>query len=160
MTAAAEAKKERPVLKLLSGKLKRAEHERMVYRIKPDDGTEIEDIMRPEFWAHVGRVLRPFDLIEVVFNNGQRFLELVVMDAGPLWAKVAIKTDIDLASAKKEAGEVRDEVEANAQYRVEWKGGAKWCVIRASDNEIIERNLASKEEAGKYLDNYLKVMNT
>ena len=157
--AAPVVEKTRPLRKLLGGKLKRAEHERMVYRVKDlDEGTEVQDIMKPEFWCHVGRVLRPFDLIEVLMDNGGRYVELVVMDAGPLWAKVAIKTDINLAGEKLAAAETRAENEENAPYKAEWKGGAKWCVIRQSDGEIIERGLSSKDEANKYIEQYNKVL--
>ena len=145
--------------KLLSGKLKRAEFERTVYRIKPEDGTEFEDIMKPEYWAHVGRVLRPFDIIEVLFENGTHYVELVVVDCGDLWAKVAVKTDLNLATEKKSADEVREEAVGNAPYSVAYKGPTvKWAVIRNSDNEYVEKGMATKAEAESWLTNYLKAL--
>lgn len=154
------AKDKKPTIrKLLGGKLKRAEHERMVYRIKPDDGTTLEDIMKQEYWAHVGKQLRTMDIIEVVFQDGSRYVELLVVDSGPLWAKVAVKADIDLTAKKVEAAEAREQAAEDAPYKVEYRGpNDKWCVIRKSDGEKIEKGFASKEDANTHLDSFQKAM--
>lgn len=153
-----DAKK--PVLrKLTAGKLKRLEFASTTYRIHPEDGTTLDDVLRPEYWAHVGEILRPFDKIEVVFDDGTRFTELLVLDTKRLYAKVAVLVDADLTAGKKEAADDAKAAVEKPDYTVEYKGSiAKWSVIRASDNERVKDGMASRDEAEQYLKDYLKAL--
>lgn len=146
---------------LSPAKLKRAEFERQTYRIYPEYPTALEDVLKPEYWSHVGKTLRHYDKIEVVFEDGSVYAELLVMDCGPQWAKVAILSLIDLREAKADAETVRESQEVSkAPYKVEWKGpNMKWTVIRSADGEKLKVECQSKEDAAKWLDGYLKTLN-
>lgn len=145
--------------KLLGGKLKRAEFERTVYRICPEYGTTLEDLLKPEYWSHVGKQLRHFDKIEVVFEDSSRYLELVVIDCAPLWAKVSVVLDLDLTDEKEEANKVRQDKDTNGDFRVEWGGNnQKFRVIRVADKEKIKEGFATKAEAEKWVEEHRKTV--
>lgn len=157
----AAKKNETPVVKLLGGRLKRAEFERTVYSVVPDDGTSRKRVMEPDFWAHVGKILRPRDAIEVTFTGDNAgMLELIVVDAGPLWAKVVEKSWTPFQRQDfQESSELRKSQEDNAEYEVIWGSPSiQYCVVRKTDKERIFTGLANKEEAQKKLDDYVKAL--
>lgn len=150
--------KTKGVQKLLAGKLKRADYERTVYRITPDASHSMDDILLPEYWAHIGHQLRPFDIIEVRFPDASRYVELLVVDCGRLWAKVVVKSDVSLIQAKEQAAADKVIAEESAPYFVKFRGGAKFCIVRRSDGEILNKDIPTKDEAEEILKQIMAVM--
>lgn len=87
--------------KLNAGDLKRAEVARPDYRLViKESAITIEDILRPEYWANVGGMFAkdwPFSIIEVVWEDGSKYLRLIVMECGALYANVKILEVVMLA---------------------------------------------------------------
>ena len=121
-----------------------ASHKRNVWFIVPPGGTTLEDVLDPLYWSHVAARLRPTDRIEVHAEDGSFFAELYVRDAGHLHASlVPLRTH-----AFKDAPA---EVPA-ADHAVQWKGPHhRWCVVRVADNQLINAECASREDATLWL---------
>ncbi len=147
------------LLKIAGGDLKRAEHCRSQYHVRLRDKVNIEDALKPEFWANVGRILRPFDTIELVNYEATKYYELLVIDAGSLWAKVVIKSEIDLEEERGEAEKAREEALENAPYYIKYNGGDRFCIFRRSDNAKVKKGIDNRLDAEKALDEYIKVIN-
>lgn len=129
---------------LQPNKLRRAEEMRVVYSVAPPAGTTVEDVMKPEFWAHVGQRLRPGDFIEVEPEDMAFFALLRVRDAGQIYANVerVLLTESSSEVAPIEAGE----------YRIQWAGPAhKFRVMRAADNAIVQAGFSSKGAAMRFI---------
>jgi hypothetical protein len=114
---------------LASNRLHFAEHRRNIFTVTPEHGTPYEAILREDFWAHVSVKMKPGDRIEVLAEDGSYFAELLVQDAGRLYAKVA-----PLRHIKLDAVDVKEGGLAMEGFEVVWKGPQlKWCVTRGKD---------------------------
>jgi hypothetical protein len=58
-------------------------------------GTKIEDVLQPQYWAHVAGQLGPYTRIEVL-ETGEWMLELLVINCGRNWAKVQVLHKFEL----------------------------------------------------------------
>lgn len=186
MTAA--AKKESVNLsprKILSGDLQRAEFSRAHFRVIVTDlETTIDDILKPEYWVNCGATLKgsgqhPFPIIEMIWQDGSRYIELVSIDANNLWAKVKVLRDIDLRGdqrqekpAAKATSSPAKNTPATGAQDGEGSGEddgspleikyinqhTKFCVVRKSDGERLNEGLETKEAAQEWIEAYNKSM--
>lgn len=120
-------------------RFKPVEYERVEYVATVEAGLAFEQVLNPEFWAYVEPKLKPYDLIEVRSDDGLFFAKLLVLDKtkGAVKTKVIYKVDLD----------TKEKLESTV-FRADWKGPhKKWCVIRESDNVIVEEGIASKQDA-------------
>lgn len=139
-----------------TGKLKNSEYERTVYCIGVEPGASLEDVQKPEFWAHVAAQLKPNDRIEVVPHDFAWFAELIVMTCDRTWAKTALLRFVEL-TGHEVSHELR--VPLSAGYKVEYKGPTKkHCVIRESDKTIVQEGIALKAEAERWVAEHVQAM--
>lgn len=132
---------------------KNAEYERTVWQAVIEPGISFDEVMKPQFWAHIAAKLVPNARIEVLSETGEYFAELLVMSCDRTWAKVALLRFVELSAP---AGNV--EIEA-AGYKIEWKGPTrKHVVIRLADNEIIKDELPRKADAELWVREHAKAM--
>jgi len=132
---AEETKRER---KLQASRFNLAEHKRNIFHVVPEDGVTLEDVLEPSFWAHISNRLRPTDRIEVYAEDGSYFAELIVREAGHLFAKVQVLRKVDLE------GETSGAVASVSGHDVAWKGPHhKWAVVRGKD--VIQGGFDTKE---------------
>lgn len=153
------------IRKLLPGELKQADYVRSRWQITLKEGETLEDALKPEYWCHVGDKLnrgnaggRAFDRIEVLAHDMSFYAELIVLDRGKLWAKVAVLQNVRLDKEKAEAKAVREEKTAAGEegYTIKYHGSNKlWIVQRNSDKLIIFEGIGNKEDAQKKLDEHL-----
>lgn len=135
-------------MKINVGNLKPAEFARNVFAATPDHGTVFEDILKPEYWAHVASKLHPTDRIELVAEDGSWFAELIVTAAARNWASVSVLRYVEISEAAKPAAKT-------AQFEVAFKGQKLLhAVIRKSDKEIVKSGFAKAGEAAKWLEQY------
>src|SRR5690349_16586133 len=96
---------------LKEARFKRAENERTIWTATVEAGIPFEDVLKPEFWAHIAsKMYNPphrtgwGDRIEVYPDDMTYYAELFVHDAGPNWAKVSVlqKHDFGMAEREKE----------------------------------------------------------
>jgi hypothetical protein len=144
--------------KLLSSRFKPAELVRIIYDAKPEAGTAFEDVLKPEYWAHLGETVRPGDRIEVTPEDGAYFAELLVRDCGRLWAKVELLRKVDFVA-------VDPAVETSTidpSHTVEWRGpNGKFAVLRhgrAGGKEVLHSGFETREAANAWLGEHLKAL--
>ncbi len=164
----AALKKPEPIAKgprkLLANALVRSEVARPDYRVIVKDlNTTFDDVLRPEYWANVAGLFNkdrwPYAKIELIWLDGSKYLELLVVDCGPVHAKVRVLSAHDWSKLTQEDEPESNSEKPQADYILKHKGMVKkWCIIRTSDNEIISDGHADKADAQKYLDDYRKAL--
>lgn len=144
--------------KILDGNVHVAEYARQHFRIVVPYGHTIDDVKKPEYWANVARKFNPHDLVEFVAEDGSFYAEAIVLDKGPLWAKVFIKNLWDL-NAKAQmpvesvAVELPTEIVDETAYEVKWGGpSAKFRIHKKDTNELLAPDsFQTKEDALAFL---------
>lgn len=111
-----------------------------VCRVPPE--LAFDEVLKPSFWTHVGHMLRPGDEIKVLSTDLSYVARLIVVEAGSLFAKVALES--------KQALEVKSE-DASA-LTVEFVGG-KHRVRRGSD--VMKGDFATKKDAQRWIEDYV-----
>lgn len=132
-------------------RLKLAEHVRQVYIVHPEFGTPFEALLDPAYWAHVGAKLRPRDHIEVYAEDDSYYGRLLVLDCGPLYAKVH-QLELHQLSNAEAPESFASKLEG---HDVKWRGQThKFCVLRGKD--VLISGKASKAEAQAWLEEYAR----
>lgn len=102
-------------------------------------GVTYDDVLKPEYWAHVAGRLKPLAMIRVFPEDGTWEAELRVRNVGNQWAKVSpirhVEWPVDILAQ-------------SAGFDVVWRGPhQKWCIVRKVDNEIVDKEIVTKEAA-------------
>lgn len=127
-------------------RLKLAEYTRSVHQAVPEAGVSLDDMLATDYWVHVARRLKPMDKIEVCAEDGAYYADLMVVDCGRTWAKVAVLNRVELSPAPK--------VATDAAYKVEWAGPhARFRVVRVVDGEVMQDKFMAREQAEQYAKN-------
>lgn len=127
------------------------------YFITVDPEVTRADLLRSDFWMHVANSFKPFTKLRVAAEDGSFYAELMVLSAGRNWAAVHELGYYDLHAGAKAAEKALNEPK---DFEVQWKGPInKYCIVRLSDKEIIQKNIEQKEAAYLKLSEYLKVIN-
>lgn len=126
-----------------------AEHQRNIFDVIPEKDTPFDALLTDKYWAHVSAKLKPGDRIEVRAEDGSYYAELLVLDAGRLYAKIAVLLHVELEPVEVKEGGLTAE-----GYEVKWCGPKlKWCVLRGQDRLKGEM---SKSEAVLWMQNHAK----
>lgn len=130
-----------------------AEHARRQWTAVVPEGTTIEDIKEPSYWAHVSNRVKQMDRIEIFCEDAAWWAEVLVVESLRAAAKVAVLNHLVLS---KEEISV---IEADPEYEVAYKGPVKkHCIIRLSDKVIVKEGIALKDDAIRELKGYLKAL--
>lgn len=124
------------------------------YQCIAEEAHSPEDAKTSEYWAHVAsaRNLRVNDVFEVRCEDGSWALDLTVTAVMNKACRVRVLREWS-------AEEPAEEVDGSTGVIVQFKGPSrKWCVIRASDREIIKDGLASKADAAREALEYEKLV--
>lgn len=141
-------------MKIQSGSLKLAEHVRAVHVVIPPEGTTVEDLLKPEAWAHVAHELATGSRIEVVPESGEWFAELYVVEAKRQWAKVVLLRKVDLAPLLVQGESAPQDTE---EFYAKWSGPiSKFRVHRKKDKEVIRADFATAEDANLWIAEHKK----
>ena len=133
--------------------LREAAFDRAVYQFAMDAGAAFEDALKPEFWAHVGRMLKPCDRIELVAEDFAWFAEVIVLEADRAWAKVAPLRFVELAGKTPAAETLQPD------YEVKYMGPSKkHCVIRLSDKAVVQEGIALEADAEAWVRQHVAAM--
>ena len=135
------------VQELNPSRMKECEFERTVYTITTHENTSPEDLLKPEYWTNVAEKFKPFDKVEARADDGSWYAEFLVLETSRRWTRMHLlmqanltTTDVSLTQSKL------------GEFNIEWKGPArKFCVIRASDQEMIHEGEQSKGTAHAWL---------
>ncbi len=136
--------------------LQLTEHATVRYTHSVREGTQFEELLVPEYWAHVAQKLRPHTVIEVIPEDGAYWAELLVLSCDRLWAKVFLMRHYDLQSVDADPAAVASLADG---YAVLWKGPAKkHVVLRKSDAAILQEGIQQKSDAQLWLTEHLKTV--
>lgn len=113
--------------------------------VEQKEGFQFQNVLKPGYWAHVAHYMKPWDVIEIRPDDFAYKAELVVIESGHLFAKVALVSKCDLSPQSESA----------ANLEVEWSGPAtKWRVKRGRD--VLKDGLASKDAGHKWITDEYK----
>ena len=138
--------------KLHFGRLVEAEHASRKWRATVPSGVTVEDVLRPTFWSHYTKNLKPGDDIDVVCEDATWRAILWVMFVGT----TEVKTEVFI---HKEFGLLAGVTSMSDDYDVVWKGPVlNYAIINKANGEIVKDKLMPKSEAFNYLRKYLSTM--
>lgn len=126
--------------------IKPAEYTRTVFSVTATHGQTIEDFKDPEAWVHVTNILSKHDRIEVIAEDGTFFAEGIVTKVTKISAHIHFFTHVELGNSSNKP------IEKEQAYSCEFAGKHKWRIIRASDKEIVELGIETKEDAQAKVD--------
>jgi hypothetical protein len=137
---------------ILSKRVRQADQVRNIWHVTPMPENTAVDLLKPEYWVHVQRYMRRGDRLEILAEDLSWYAEAVVLDTGAYGARIAFTVDpVHLANESK--------VEVSDEFEVKWAGmHAKWRVLRASDRTVLVENLATKDDALRWIVNHRKVL--
>ena len=119
--------------------------------VTPPAGTTREDMLRPLFWAHVAKNLRPLTEVRAMPKDGSWYGLYLVLYADRTQAKVK---ELGFWSLDESAPAPDAE-----DYEVKWiSPPSKWGVIRLADKEKVQDGFPSKDEALKWLAQYVSTV--
>ena len=128
-----------------------AEQWRQDWVVNAEEGTTVDDVLNPTYWASVATQFQVFDKIEVRLETGEWILELIVMSVGRTHATVYLAKRYDL----KELADPGDQHDHRSDFEVIWRGiQLKFGVQRRSDKAWIQDGFKSKDLAQSWLENY------
>lgn len=143
---------DKAVTQLATKRFQSAEHMRNIWYVTPEHGTPFDAVIDPKYWAHVSARMRPRDRIEVDAEDGTYFAELMVIDAGRLFAKVKVLRKHDFESKES----VTD---AGPDFEVKYAGPhAKWRVLRKSDRAVLKEGCEDKQAALTWAQEHSKAL--
>jgi hypothetical protein len=100
-----------------------------------------DEILKPSFWAHVASQLRQWDVIEVRPQGAAYRAELIVIESGHLFAKVALASKVILEAKSEDVSALDIE-----------QIGNKFRVRRGPD--VMKDGLATKKDAQRWIEDY------
>lgn len=133
-------------------RLNLTEHQRRCFSIDVEAGLEPEDIVNPQFWAHIARELQYGDHVEANADDGSWYAEYLVLDVGANWAKVHLRQN---SVERLQAVEPDSRPVILAGHSVKWAGRhAQFRVIRDADAKVLKEHLKNKADAYAWLESY------
>ena len=142
----------RPKRTVTPARIQQGGYQRNKWDVVVEAGTTLEDLLRTDFWVHVGGNMKPFDTLEVVTEDGTMFAELFVVAQDRTWVKTVVLIYKDLT----EDGKHLPAPESDA-YEIKYMGPmAKFAVIRKSDKSKLKDGIESHLAASMFLDAHLK----
>lgn len=136
-------------------RLRPVEYVQTRYRIVAEQGTPIETVLKPTYYAHVARLLKPGDELLIIAEDNAWRLEAVVIDTGPLAAIVRELHRWVWAEEDVEADPKAIVGTNQPAYRRIWKGPHDMhCIERVEDGVIVQKQIRDKIEAEKIAANY------
>lgn len=130
-----------------------AEFRRNDWIVDAEEGTTVQEVLDPAFWAHCAADMSIYDRIDVRLETGEWLLELFVLDVGRNYARVYLAHKHDFSDVETAAAATQP-----ITHKVAWKGPhRKYVVIRLSDSAAIQEGFNEKSSADIWLGNHLKV---
>ena len=131
--------------KLNASRFSAANQVRNVWAVTPEEGTDFDELLRPDYWAHIAKSLRPNDILEVVPDENDYFARLMVRDVGNIWAEVVLLDRYEFEA-------IEDRTVRPDGLAVTWKGPhLRFSVIRVADGKVVKTGFAEKAAASRWI---------
>lgn len=130
-----------------------AEYRRTFYVATIAHGVTLDEIREPAYWAHVARKLRPLDRIECWWEDGSRYVELLVVKATNQDARCAILNDVDVRGSSAPVDLAKD----LDKFEITYAGpDVGYRVTRKADRvELRSDSRWNEDDARRWLLDYL-----
>lgn len=129
-----------------------AEYDRQDWTVNADLGTKLEEVLEPDYWAHMAPQMQQYDHIEVRVDDGSWIAYLLVTACDRNWAKVKLLHRYDLV-------EDQSIPVASLRYKVDFKGPQhRWSVIRLSDGAYVHEGERTRLAAEQWMANHEKTV--
>jgi hypothetical protein len=129
-----------------------AEERRNDWVVNAEEGTTIQDVLDPAYWAFTSNKLTPYDHIEVRLETGEWIADLVVLQVGMSFTRVHLRHFYDLV-------QVKEDLPVPQKHEVVWRGPQhKFAVKRLQDQQVLQNGFNTREEAGVWLKNHEQVV--
>jgi hypothetical protein len=123
--------------------------------VNAEEGTTVQDVLEPGYWAHCSATMQVYDRIDVRLETGEWLLELIVLDVGRNYARVFLAKKHDFVET-----DLAVPVSA-IKHKIEFKGPQrKWAVIRIADSAVIQEGFSEKAAAQMWMQNHERVTET
>lgn len=133
-------------MKILKNRLTESEFSRVVWTAVPEANTTLADMVKPEYWAHVAKFLKPGARIEIQPEDNSWFAELYVRAVKDQAAVVHVLRAVTFDEAPAQG-----EAQSGPAYFAKFCGAAKWRVYRAVDNAVMAEKLDTREQADQWI---------
>lgn len=151
--------------KIQSSRLQKKNHFSVEWVITCEYGTQIKDLLRPEFYCNIANRINKNDTIRAIFEDGSYLVDLLVIEVDkenvtPVWIKTIITNLIDIKKSRDLSLEIKEEPskeikkeEHNVEFEdpnvvIKFRGPVlKWSVLRKGDNAVLREKIESKEQA-------------
>jgi hypothetical protein len=107
-----------------------------------------DQLFERDAWAHIGSKFKAGDIIHVRDEAHTFYARLYVRAADRLWVDAVEIEKHSLTAHSASGGAVSNGL------KVEWRGKAKWSVVRESDNERVKDGFPTAEDAKSWLDQH------
>lgn len=122
------------------------QRQRLFTHVAPHEVTR-EVLLRPEYWQHITRQLKPFSEITVIAEDHSFYQKLLVIHVEGLEVSLRELEYVDLTRKSAES----------RHYEIYWGGkSAKFCVRRKSDKEKLVDGLYPREKAEEWMEKHGK----
>lgn len=147
--------------KILEKKFQVAEFARYHFHAVIDSAVTKNEVLEPSYWGHVASKLKSMSKIECFWEDGSKYLELIVIFATRTEAKVKeilfrnfveVQSKDTVAKTNAFTGIERD------GHRVHFNPSVQWRIVRLSDNVVIKQNLPTQEAALQELSDIIKAL--
>lgn len=130
-----------------------AEFRRNDWIVDAEEGTTVQDVLDPGYWAHCAADMSIYDRIDVRLETGEWLLELFVLDVGRNYARVFLAHKHDFSDVSPV-----ESIPQALTHKIMWKGPhLKHVVVRLADGAALQTGFSDRAAAVVWLDNHLKV---
>ena len=123
----------------------------MVYFVTADEGTTLDDVMKPTYWAHVCRQMLPGHEIKVMCADGSWWAHLLVRSAGSTQATVWPMNHIEFGSEVAVPNE--------SPFMAKYRGPAhRYCAVRKDGGSVEKVGFETLDDANSWIVAQSKAM--
>lgn len=144
--AASKAKR----IHLQPARMKGKEYAGRDFYAEIENGHTIEDVLQPEYWAHVVRKFTTGSVVLAVWSDGSCVAQLLVFGTGEGWAR--------MLPLNVKTFEVRsvDPTPERGFYKIDHIASG-WRVIHRDTAAVMASALRSRDEAERFIDDAIRV---
>jgi hypothetical protein len=128
--------------------LEAAEFARRSWRVNVPGETDLNDMLKPEYWGHVSAKLRTGDLIEAIAADNSFYAEFIVRWSRKLEAGVSLLRHIELEAPALDDNAIEG-------FEIKHRGSrSMWTILRGKD--VVKDKFETENQARAYLQDYVK----
>jgi hypothetical protein len=121
------------------------------YTLVMTPGQAVEDALDSDFWAHVAKMLQPYDTVRLIAEDGSYVAEIMVTTAGGTYVKMT-----ELWRWVRPDDTPQTDADAPQIAYPKFRGPVlRWCVMRTSDDDCLKEGFQDKPAAEQWLRDYV-----